>query len=188
MMTPHLRANTLRPYLALVIALIWSSAVWANGQAFFRAAGKNAKVDLVYFGTIKDRATTRPLDFVDVTISAKNVMMTFPFSNDAPGHYRSPDIGLAIKEVGENVDPKQIEIVVYVEGYKKATRSVPRNTEGIIAIDFLLDRDGSTVADNPSAGRLPAARSWRIPTLGLFVLILSAVAVRTSARRRSTND
>jgi hypothetical protein len=155
---------------------------------FFRPAGKNTAVDLVYFGAIRDRATGRPLDFVDVTISAKNVGMTFPFSNDRPGHYRSPDIGLAIKDVGEKVDPKQIEIVVYVEGYREARRSVPRKTQGTIEIDFIMDKDESALADNPSVGRLSPGRSWRIPSLGLLILLLSAVVVRTSVRLWSTSD
>lgn len=184
----HLRPDALRGYFTLLIAIAWSTPAWADGHMFFRPAGKNAKVDLVYFGTIRDRTTGRPLDFVDLKISAKNVMMTFPFSNDSPGHYRSPDIGFAIKDVGENVDPRQIEIVVYVEGYKEAKRSVPRKTEGIVEIDFIMDKEGSALVDNPSEGRLSPGRSWRIPTLGLLVLVLSAVAVRTSARLRSTND
>lgn len=187
-MTSRLRSTARRSSFALLLALIWTTAVGANGHAFFLPAGKKAKVNLVYFGTIRDRTTGRPLDFVDVTISANNVMMTFPFSNDRPGHYRSPDIGSAIKEVGEKVEPKQTEIVVYVEGYKEARRSVPRKTEGVVPIDFLMDKDGSVSGGNPSEGRLSPARSWRIPTLGLLVLLLSGVAVRTSVRRRSTND
>lgn len=187
-MPPHFRQDAVRGCIALLLAIVWSSAVWANGQAFFRPAGKNAAVDLVYFGTIRDRTTGRPLDFVDVTISAKDVGMTFPFSNDRPGHYRSPDIGLAIKEVGEKVDPKQIEIVVYIEGYKEARRSVPRKTEGIVEVDFIMDKAGSPTEDNPAEGRLLPGRSWRIPALGLLVLVVSAVVVRTSVRLRSTID
>ena len=190
MMIPHLRraAHRLCIVLSIAMTMTWSSVLWANGQAFFRPAGKNAKVDLVYFGTIRDRTTGRFLDFVDVKVFAKNLMMTFPFSNDRPGHYRSPDIGTLIKDVGEIIDPSELEIVVYVEGYKEARRAVPRKTEGILEVNFLMDKDGSIQGDNPAEGRLSPGRSWQIPTLGVLVLILSAAAVRTSVRLRSTND
>lgn len=187
-MTQPFGLDALRGCVALLIAISWTSAVWANGHMFFRPAGKNAAVDLVYFGTIRDRTTGRPLDFVDVTIFASSLGMTFPFSNDRPGHYRSPDIGLAIKDVGEKVDPKQIEIVVYIEGYKEARRSVPRKTQGIIEVDFLMDKAGSVLSDHVSEERLSAARSWRIPALGLLVLLFSGVGARTLVRLRSTID
>lgn len=185
-MNPHLRRKAFRACAAFLIAIAWSGVVWANGQHFFSPAGKKATVDLVYFGSIKDRATGRPLDFVDLTISAKNVMMTFPFSNDRPGHYRSPDIGLAIKGVGETVETKQLEIVCYVEGYKKVTRSVPRKSQGTIEVDFLMDKQVPTSTESLSEAPLPRARSWRVPTLGLLVLLLSAAVARTSVRPRST--
>ena len=147
-------------------------------------AGKNVPVDLVYFGNIKDRVTRRPLDFADVTVFANDVSMTFPFANDRPGHYRSPDVGFEITEVGARVDTSQVVIVCFVEGYKEARRVVPRKSHGSIQVDFLLERDGSALlADHPAHEPLP---SWRLPTIGLLVLLVSAGAVRTSARRRPT--
>lgn len=176
----------------LVLALAWfgmlasGGSASGNGRAFFMPAGKNVPVDLVYFGNIRDRVTRRPLDFADVTVFANDVSMTFPFANDRPGHYRSPDVGFEITEVGARVDTSQVEIVCFVEGYKEARRVVPRKSHGTIQVDFLLERDGSgPQADHPAHAPLPLPSS-RLPAIGLLVLLASAVAVRTSARRRST--
>ena len=102
---------------AIVLAGVATSGVLsANGVEFF-----NAQVDgptvLYYAGHIKD-SQGNVVDKVMVTISAKNVGMNFPFRNDSPGHFRSPDIGKAIKGLGKEVDPAQIEITISKPGYK----------------------------------------------------------------------
>src|ERR1700744_1249166 len=84
-------------------ALTISSFALANGEEFFQPAG-DGKVDLVYFGQIKD-TEGHVLDGAIITVAEKHAGMTFPFQNDAVGHYRSPDIGAAIKDLGEEVDP-----------------------------------------------------------------------------------
>ena len=185
-MTPLLPARPLRDGLTLLIVVACSSAVLANGRHFFAPAGKNAKVDLVYFGDIKDRATGRPLDFVDVTVLAQDMMMTFPFSNDRPGHYRSPDVGLAIKAAGGTVNTSQLEIVCFAEGYAEVRRSVPRKSAGIIEVDCVMDKDGSAQTESSAVPTPPPPNRSRVPAMGLFVLLVSAVAARTSGRRRST--
>ena len=168
---------------AIAVVAIAASAA-ANGAAFFRPAGKDAKVDLLYVGTIKDVAGRR-LNFADVTVTDKNLGMTFPFANDAPGHFRSPDIGALIKEAGELVDPVNLEISCFVVGYKVATRSVPRKSQGILQVDFVMVADPNETtrtAPEPSSGsREGTAR------LGLVALLLTAVAARTAVRRRSTD-
>ncbi len=172
--------------LGFVLAIAWSSAAYGNGHKFFAPAGMNGPIDLVYFGTIADRQSGRPLDFADVTVSAATLEMTFPFSNDRPGHYRSPDIGVGIKAAGELVDTGDLEIVCYVEGYKPARRSVPRRRSGTIEVSFLMEKDGPPGVVNAAEGPVPHARSWRVPTLGLFLIALSAGVAHTSSRRRST--
>ena len=183
-MPSRLTSNGLVLALACVGVLASGGSARGNGRAFFMPAGKNVPVDLVYFGNIRDRVTRRPLDFADVTVFANDVSMTFPFANDRPGHYRSPDVGFEIKDAGGRLDTSQIEIVCFVEGYKEARRVVPRKSHGTIQVDFLLERDGSVpLADHSEYEGLP---SWRLPTIGLLVLLVSAGAVRTSARRQST--
>src|SRR5579872_6115792 len=78
--------------------------VAANGEEFF-APAKDGKVDLVYFGRIKDSRTRRSVtDSVYFVLTDKTTGLSFPFTNDKPGHYRSPDIGAGIKDIGEKVD------------------------------------------------------------------------------------
>ena len=183
-MSSRLASNGFRLALAFFVALVSVGPALGNGRAFFMPAGKNVTVDLVYFGNIKDRVSRRPLDYADVTVFANDVMMTFPFSNDRPGHYRSPDVGFEIKDAGGRLDTSQIEIVCFVEGYKEARRVVPRKSHGTIQVDFLLERDGSVPLADPS--EYEGLPSWRLPTIGLLILLVSAGAVRTSARRQST--
>jgi hypothetical protein len=126
---------------AAVVALAGSGGAFANGDDFFQPAG-NGKVDLVYFGHIKD-TDGHVLDRALVTISAKGAGLTLPFMNDTIGHYRSPDIGAAIKDLGEKVDPSKIEITCDVPGYKQvkpASVTVPSKIDGAVEIDFVMEK------------------------------------------------
>ena len=78
----------------------------ANGAEFFEAQQDGPPV-LYYFGSVKDTAGN-VLDKLMVTISVKNAGMNVPFRNDSPGHFRSPDIGKALKGIVKPVDPAQI--------------------------------------------------------------------------------
>lgn len=113
----------------------------ANGDEFFQPTS-GAKVDLVYFGQIKD-TEGHALEKALVTLYAKGPRLTLPFMNDVAGHYRSPDIGAAIKDLGEKVDPGNIEIVCVVPGYKQvkpASRAVPRKNQGAVEVDFVMEK------------------------------------------------
>ena len=112
----------------VVCVLLGAGLAWANGEEFF--GSKDTKLDMYYFGHIKD-TDGKVLDNAVVTVVAKNLNMKFPFRNDAPGHFRSPDIGKAIKGLGKTVDPSQIEITVLKKGYKMvAPVKVPNKSEG----------------------------------------------------------
>ena len=115
--------------LVLVFCAVLGTAfLSANGEEFF--GSKDTKLDMYYFGHIKD-TDGKVLDNAVVTVVAKNLNMKFPFRNDAPGHFRSPDIGKAIKGLGKTVDPSQIEITVLKKGYKMvAPVKVPNKAEG----------------------------------------------------------
>ncbi|MDQ2914618.1 MAG: hypothetical protein M3T56_15395 [Chloroflexota bacterium] len=171
--------------MTVIAAMTCASSAFANGAEFFQPADRNGKVDLVYVGNIRDRAG-RPLDFVDLTVSVMDGTLTFPFSNNSPGHYRSPDIGAFIKETGDIIDPTQLEITCYVTGYRLARRSVPRRSQGIFEVDFIMEEDGAAPRD--TSREAPAGRSSHTPAVGLIVLLLSAVGMRTATHLRSTND
>jgi hypothetical protein len=97
------------------------------------------KLDTYYFGHIKD-TDGKVLDNAVVTVVAKDLNMKFPFRNDAPGHFRSPDIGKAVKGLGKTLDPSQIEIVIQKRGYVLAKPvRIPSKAEGGIGpIELIL--------------------------------------------------
>ena len=121
--------------------LALTEAVRGNGQEFFpAAAGKS--VDLVYFGRIKDRSTGRLIrERAFLTIFDSATGMSFPFTNDSPAHFRSPDVGAAIKELGgTKADPKNLEIQLMVSGYKDVRlTTLPRTSQRAVELNFVLD-------------------------------------------------
>src|SRR5262245_58034232 len=90
----------------LTLSLAGARATFANGAEFF-AAQQDGPPVLYYFGNVKD-SQGNVLDKLMITISVKSVGISVPFRNDAPGHFRSPDIGKALKGLGKPVDPAQI--------------------------------------------------------------------------------
>ena len=173
--------------LALIGAL--APSAWANGEEFF-APAKNGKIDLVYFGRIKDSQTGRSVtDSVYFLLTDKSTGLSFPFVNDKPGHFRSPDVGTAIKEIGEQVDVNAFEVTVNVAGYKRATITrLPRKAQGAIELDVRLDPvvSGEVLAAGLGpAEASPSTRPWMIP-LGCFVMLVIVRAVLTLVRRPTT--
>jgi hypothetical protein len=173
--------------LGFILAL--AVAVWANGEEFFASAG-SGKIDLVYFGRIKDRRTGRSVtDEAIFLIKDKSTGLSFPFTNDKPGHYRSPDVGRAIKEIGEKVDVNAFEVDLQVVGYKKATVTrVPRKTGGNVELDFTLEplaADTGGAAGVNATDRAPYTRTVII-LIGSIALL--AIVWRTAGRRWSSSS
>ena len=84
------RDSTFLSVAILGFILAFAGTVWANGEEFFAAAG-SGKIDLVYFGRIKDKRTGHSVtDEAIFLIKDKGTGLSFPFTNDKPGHYRSP--------------------------------------------------------------------------------------------------
>ncbi len=132
------RYNLARLAAVLAFGLALSGIAWANGEEFFHDDGS---LDLYYFGHIKDTAG-KSLDQVTIIVTAKSAGMRFPVRNDAPGHFRSPDIGKAIKGLGKQVDPSQIEITVTKRGYKQvmpAKLTVPAKKSGAVQVEFVME-------------------------------------------------
>ncbi len=130
----------------LALGFLTAGVALANGGEFFTPAPEHGKVDLVYFGNIKD-TDGNYLDNAEMTVHVDGIGMTFPFDNDRPGHYRSPDIGAQIKDNGEAVDPSKITITCAKKGYKvvrPAKDSVPLKPEGTYEIDFVLAKDNQS--------------------------------------------
>jgi len=195
-----------RPVTVLTIAIVGftlglTEVVRGNGQEFFPAA-EGKTVDLVYFGRIKDKSTGRLIrDRAFFTIFDSATGMSFPFMNDSVAHFRSPDVGAAIKEMGGvKADPKNFEIQLMVAGYKDIRiTKLPRTTQGIVELNFAMEPTGApaaaaggsagTAAEPTQAPGLPEQSPWAqmlaYASAGLFI---AAVMVRTVGRRFSTTD
>jgi hypothetical protein len=172
--------------------LALTEAVRGNGQDFFPAAqGKN--VDLVYFGRLKDRSTGRLIrERAFLTIFDSATGMSFPFTNDSPAHYRSPDVGAAIKELGgTKADPKNLEIQLMVSGYKDVRlTTLPRTSQRAVELNFALEPAASgqqTAAptsplNGTSSPDLPNNGWTQILAFGSVGLFIAAVTARTLVR------
>ena len=147
--------------LATVAALVLASAgtLLANGQAFFLPASRGP-VELVYFARVKDARTGKPIQKKPyVTIVDPFTGIVIPFQGDAPGHFRSPDIGAAILEVSSRpIDTKQMEIMVTAAGYKTIKVGyIPRQSKGAVELNVKMEPKAN--ADNTGASAPIAAAS-----------------------------
>jgi hypothetical protein len=160
-------------------------AAWANGEEFF-APAKNSKIDLVYFGRIKDSQTGRSVtDSAYFLLTDKATGLSFPFTNDKPGHFRSPDVGTAIKEIGEQIDVNSFVITVNVGGYKRATITrMPRKAQGAIELDVKLEPvvSAEVLAAGVGGSDTQPYTSMGIILMGCLVAWVIARVVRTSSR------
>jgi hypothetical protein len=168
---------------------VLAPSAWANGEEFF-APARNSKIDLVYFGRIKDSQTGRSVtDSVYFLLTDKATGLSFPFVNDKPGHFRSPDVGTAIKEIGEQIDVNSFAITVNVAGYKRATITrMPRKAQGAIELDVRLE---PVISGDVQAAGLGASDGQPSTTTGIILIGCLAAwvigrAVRTSSRPPTT--
>jgi len=192
--------------LATVAALVLASAgtLLANGQAFFMAPNRGP-VELVYFARVKDAHTGRPIQkkpYVTIVDPFSGIVM--PFQGDAPGHFRSPDVGAAILEVSSRpFDTKQFEIVVTAAGYQTVkVRNIPRRSKGAVELNVKMEpkanADNTSVSESTVAATQPDAAGGGSsapvdsskPTFFLLaacfgLAAISAVA-QTVGRREST--
>jgi hypothetical protein len=129
-------ATPMRVFAILALLVGASVPVIANGVEFFNAQNDGPAI-LYYFGHVKD-TSGNVLDKLMITVTAKNVGMNFPFRNDSPGHFRSPDIGKAIKGLGKDVDPAQIEITITKAGYKMVTAPKVPSKLGAVQLDNIV--------------------------------------------------
>jgi hypothetical protein len=175
--------------MAFVVTLTVATAASANGEDFFSVFQVDRPIELVYTGRVRDKVSRRPInDSIMFLLTDKRSGLDFPFLNDTPGHYRSPDIGASIKDLGKGeVDPSQFEIKVEVLGYKTQTLSrLPRQTSGVVSIDFRLERDPAFAppASGPGDEQVAPA-NWGLIGVGGLALIIAVLAARTLVPRQS---
>ena len=124
--------------ICAAVLLTLSGVAWANGEEFFE--DETGKPQLYYFGHVKD-SHGKSLDNVLLTVSVKNVGMNFPFKNDAPGHFRSPDVGKAVQGLGKKIELGQIDVKVAKPGYKLTRAVKVPNKLGAVLLEFVMDPD-----------------------------------------------
>src|SRR5258706_6981164 len=149
--------------VAIVAALVVASAgtLLANGQAFFVPAGRGP-VNLVYFARVKDARTGRPIQkqpYVNIVDPFSGIYI--PFQGDGPGHFRSPDIGAAIKEVTtEPIDPTRLEIIISAAGYQTVQVSnMPRQAKGAVELNVKMEPRANADNTGPSPSIAVASQS-----------------------------
>lgn len=183
------RESAFRTAAILSFLVIASATAWANGEEFF-APAQDGKTDLVYFGRIKDARTGRSItDSVYFLISDKSTGLSFQFTSDKPGHYRSPDVGAAIKGIGEKVNVDAFEMSTIVAGYKnaKVTR-LPRKSEGVVEYEIRLDpvAPAEVTTAGFGAGGLQFGPATWIVLLAALAGLVTVKVVRTSGRLGTT--
>jgi len=129
--------------LGIVAALFLASTgtLLANGQAFFMAPSKGP-VELVYFARVKDARTGKPIQKKPyVTVVDPFTGIVIPFQGDAPGHFRSPDIGAAILEVSSRpIDTRQMEVMVTAAGYQTMkVKYIPHQSKGAVELNVKME-------------------------------------------------
>jgi hypothetical protein len=197
---------------AVVVACTLAAAgpAWADGYEFF-TVDRGKAVNLAYVGQIREKGTGRivrePAYFM---VTEKRSGMTFPFANDRPGHYRSPDIGESVEELaGTSVNPQDLEFSLEVTGYKAVmVTGAPRKNKGVVELNFVVERDEAGAA-NGSAGAHAntapefkdlstqaaqepvddsAGRTFRLIFMAVAaVTIIGGAVARTSGLRQSTS-
>ena len=190
--------------VAIVAALVVASAgtLLANGGAFFVPAA-SGPVDLVYFARVKDARTGRPIQKLPyVTIVDAFTGIYVPFQGDTPGHFRSPDIGAAIKEVTtQPIDTKQLEVVVSAAGYRTVKVGIPRQSKGTVELNVRMEPKANATGEgaSPSPAASPTGGAGGGPSAPVdsakptffflatcFGLAAIAAAARTVGRPGST--
>ena len=186
--------------IAIVATLVLTGAatLLANGQTFFAPAGIG-HVELAYFARVKDARTGRPIQKKPyVTFVDPFTGIFLPFDGDAPGHFRSPDVGAAILEVsGRPFETGQFEIMVSAAGYKTTKVAyIPRQQKGVVELTVKMEpKDGAGAADasatnqtaaNQSAtpgGAAPASSDSSNPTFFLLAACFGLAAISAVAQR-----
>jgi len=189
-----MKAQLQSSWIAAIVAsvVLASGTLLANGESFFIPALKGP-VDLVYFARVKNAQTGRPIEkppYVTIVDPYSGIIM--PFVGDKPGHFRSPDVGAAIKEVTTHpIDTQQLEIVVTASGYQTVKIGhIPRQSKGTIELDVKMEpKTGAapavaSQATTPTAppGTPSPADSMK-PTLYLLAACFGLAAISVAARK-----
>jgi hypothetical protein len=125
--------------IALVL-LLFVRPAWSNGDLFFEAAEVPGKPEYVVLGNVKDDGG-RYLEGATVTVRVSDPHLSYTSQTDILGHFRTLDVGRAIKGLGYDIDPSRIEVVVTYPGYhilRRIHRGKYRQNKGLVEINFVM--------------------------------------------------
>ena len=127
-------------------AIAFSTAVPArsNGDTFFNSMEIPGNPQYVIFGNVKD-VQGHYLQHVTVTVRVMKHMLEVSARTDVIGHFRTPDVGREIHELGYQVDPSLIIVSAAYPGYHIAHRQYRgkyHQSKGAIEVDFTMAKNG----------------------------------------------
>jgi hypothetical protein len=140
---PHLRSKALT--VALAAACATAGTAWSNGDQFFVATERPGNPDYVVFGNVRDEHGNY-LKQVTVRVYVAEHMLEFTAVTDVIGHYRTPDVGRVINELGYQVDTSLITVSAEYPGYHIAHREFRgkhAQNKGAVEMDFLMAKNAA---------------------------------------------
>lgn len=126
-----------------VVAVLATAPARPNGDTFFNSKEIPGNPQYVVFGCVKD-AQGHYLKGGTVTASVVTHMLQVSTHTDVLGHFRTPDVGREIEELGYRVDPSLIIVSVEYPGYHIAHREYRGRhgqSKGAVEIDFVMARN-----------------------------------------------
>jgi hypothetical protein len=135
------RGRIARSLLALCLA--GAGLAFANGEDYFEAALEPGPDPMHYVGFVKDPAG-KPLKEAEVVVTFRKLGFRLETMTQPDGSYRSHDMVKAMKLVGENFSPLDVEIFAQRRGYHQVAptvKTVPQQARGQVNMNFVLAPD-----------------------------------------------
>lgn len=123
-----------------VLALFLTTPAWSNGDLFFNLYEIPGKPVYVVFGNVKDDRGNY-LENAAVTVVVDDPRLSYTSDTDVLGHFRSLDIGRAIRGLGYPVDPTVIKVTVQKPGFievQHVYRGKYRQNKGAVEWNFIM--------------------------------------------------
>jgi hypothetical protein len=128
--------------LCCVVALLLTTPAWSNGDLFFNLYEIPGKPEYVVFGNVKDDRGNH-LENASVTVVVDDPRLSYTSDTDILGHFRSLDIGRAIRGLGYPVDPTLIKVTVKRPGFVEVQhfyRGKYGQSKGAVEWNFVMTR------------------------------------------------
>jgi hypothetical protein len=132
--------------IIMLVALAFARPAWSNGDMFFEAAEIPGKPEYVIFGNVKDDRGKYIVSAI-VTVTVAEPRLSYTSETDIIGRFRTLDIGRAVRGLGYDVDPSQIEITIEYPGHRilrRAYRGKRGQNKGAVEINFVITKEAGS--------------------------------------------